>query len=259
MTLHRQMFLVLRDQIVRGVHGAGDLLPSVEELGETFGVSAITIRRALTDLAAGGYVERKRGVGTVVRSDTPQVRPNANATFMESLGAVNAGTKVKVLKLSNSRPSAEIASLLELKDNSTAIHAVRLRTIGKLPLAVTDAWIPPDICPEITAKALQAKPMYEIVLGAGVPYGRVIQEFTAIAADPLFAKILGCEVGSPLLRITRLFHRLDGRPVVHFVGHISPERSRILMDIPAEAVNGTSGGLIVHDEFYGAERGQRSV
>ncbi len=258
MSLHRQMFLVLRDEIVRGVHPPEELLPGVEQLGQTFGVSGITIRRALTDLAAAGFVERRRGLGTFVRSTIPRVRHTANATFMQSLGELSEETKVKVLELATLVAPPEVASLLELDEGSPAVHAVRLRSMGKLPLMVMNAWIPPDICPKITVAELHAKPMYQIILGEGISYGRVIQEITAVAADPVLAKLLQCEVGSPLIRLTRLFHRIDGRPIEYLVGHVSPERSRVLMDISSEAVNGVSGGQIVHDSFYGSVKQQKT-
>ncbi len=45
MPLHRQLYLVLRDQIVSGAVSSGDPLPSEQELGALYGVSRITVRR----------------------------------------------------------------------------------------------------------------------------------------------------------------------------------------------------------------------
>ncbi|WP_043117349.1 GntR family transcriptional regulator, partial [Pseudacidovorax intermedius] len=67
-SLHRQLFMVLRDEIVRGEYASG-LLPKEEALCERFGVSRITVRRALADLAAQQLVERRHGRGTFVRND----------------------------------------------------------------------------------------------------------------------------------------------------------------------------------------------
>jgi GntR family transcriptional regulator len=59
--LHRQVFLVLRDEIRRGVLVPGRALPKEEALCERFGVSRITVRRALADLAALGVVRAPPG------------------------------------------------------------------------------------------------------------------------------------------------------------------------------------------------------
>ena len=53
--LHRQLFLVLHDEIDRGVIAPGDALPTEQALCEQFGVSRITVRRALADLAEQGF------------------------------------------------------------------------------------------------------------------------------------------------------------------------------------------------------------
>ena len=50
--LHRQLFLVLRDEIARGAIPAGDPLPTEPVLCEQFGVSRITVRRALAPFSA---------------------------------------------------------------------------------------------------------------------------------------------------------------------------------------------------------------
>src|SRR6202020_3511261 len=65
--LHRQLFLVLHDEIARGAIAPGDALPSEQSLCDQFGVSRITVRRALADLAEQGYIERRQGVGSFVR------------------------------------------------------------------------------------------------------------------------------------------------------------------------------------------------
>jgi len=55
--LHRQLFLVLHDEIARGAMAPGDALPTEQTLCDQFGVSRITVRRALADLAEQGYID----------------------------------------------------------------------------------------------------------------------------------------------------------------------------------------------------------
>jgi GntR family transcriptional repressor for pyruvate dehydrogenase complex len=51
----------LLDGIRLGVHGNGDRLPPERELAARLGVSRVTVRDALRELAAAGYVETRRG------------------------------------------------------------------------------------------------------------------------------------------------------------------------------------------------------
>jgi GntR family transcriptional regulator len=64
--LYAQVKQRLLQQIDTGVLRPGERLPSESELEKTFQVSRITIRRALGDLAAAGYLRRQPGSGTVV-------------------------------------------------------------------------------------------------------------------------------------------------------------------------------------------------
>ena len=45
----------------------GDLIPSEPALEERFGVSRITVRRALDELVSEGIIVRQQGLGTFVR------------------------------------------------------------------------------------------------------------------------------------------------------------------------------------------------
>lgn len=64
---HAQVRATLRRDIRDGRWRQGDRLPSEAELGERFGVSRITISRAMRDLQSADLIERRRGSGTYVK------------------------------------------------------------------------------------------------------------------------------------------------------------------------------------------------
>lgn len=65
---HLRVYAALHHSIVVGRWGVGAQLPSEAELVKQFGVSRITVGRAVKDLQAAGLVERRAGAGTFVRS-----------------------------------------------------------------------------------------------------------------------------------------------------------------------------------------------
>lgn len=244
--LHRQLFLVLRDRIKRGLLEAGSALPTEENLCSQFGVSRITVRRALADLQSEGLVERRHGLGTFVRGDSAPPVPQATLSFIDTLRKHAEETDVRVIEVERLAPPPDIARLLELAPAEPAVHAVRLRLIDAEPVMITQAWVPERLGRRITAASLARRPLYQILMAQGVRFGRVVQEISAQAADPSHAALLGVPVGSPLLKVVRLIHDTNQRPVQHLVALTPPERGRVLMEISGDQINTLSAGYISH-------------
>ena len=64
--LYEQMMMMLRERLDNHVLDAGEKLPSEAELCKSYGVSRITVRRAIDELVEEGYLEKKQGKGTFV-------------------------------------------------------------------------------------------------------------------------------------------------------------------------------------------------
>lgn len=71
-TLKAQAVIELR-KIIRAEYRAGDRLPPESRLAERVGVSRNTVREALADLVVEGFIERRWGVGTIVREPSGPV------------------------------------------------------------------------------------------------------------------------------------------------------------------------------------------
>jgi GntR family transcriptional regulator len=257
--LHRQVFLVLRDAITQGAYPPGTALPKEESLVSSFGVARATVRRALADLEYEGFVQRRHGRGTFVREDLQAGPRRPTLSYVDELReAAQSSSDVEVLTVEKAAPPPHVASLLELDAGEDAVHAVRLRSAGELPLMLTDAWVPRVYGRRITAAALRKRPMYQLLVDQGVQIGRVVQQISAEAADPAKAALLKCQVSAPLIRMTRLLHDRSGQPVQYLTAHMSPERSCVLMDIPGDAIDTLGAGHIAHEpSLLGAVRGAR--
>lgn len=242
--LHRQVFLVLRDRIASGAYPAQAALPTEEALCEQFGVSRITVRRALADLTAQGFVERRQGVGSFVRTGAAAARERASLEYLEGLRKSAADTQVSVLAIERAAPPHEVTAFL---GTERAVHVRRLRSLDGEPVMLTDAWVPRELGHGITATALRRQPLYEIVQAQGVALGRVVQEITAAAAGPEQAQHLRTEAGGPLLKLVRLMYGRDARPIEHLTVWLSPERSRILTELRLTDVDTLRTGRVVHD------------
>jgi GntR family transcriptional regulator len=249
--LHRQLFLVLHDEIARGAIAPGEALPTEQSLCDQFGVSRITVRRALADLADQGYIERRQGVGSFVRQRDRSDEAPLSGSYMDNLRQTQFQTSVDVVEHDNRTPPSTIADALG--DVNGMLHILRVRRERRTdePLMITEAWLPTDLSDVLSASALRETPLYELLSSAGVVVDRMQHEITAEIAGPRNAGLLDVPIGSALLRVNRLA-LVAGTPH-HYVSIVlSPNRSRVLMRESAEELNSGEGLAIAHDVRRGS-------
>jgi GntR family transcriptional regulator len=245
MPLHRQIFLVLRDQIASGLYGSGEALPTEEALGGLYGVSRITVRRALQDLADQGYVQRRQGRGTYV-SEPIEPPAGDHASIRATLERVQAETRARVVEFGRRVAPPAIRGALDLLDGTEVLYVLRVRSKADHPLMITEAWLPEPHASVVTKAALRRRALYELVEGSGVHLGRFVQEISAEIADPVRARLLGTEIGAALLRIDRLVHDEEGIPVMRNTVLVDARRSHILSDVPSSDIDTAATGVLVH-------------
>ncbi len=244
--LHRQLFLVLHDEIARGAIAPGDALPTEQSLCDQFGVSRITVRRALADLTEQGYIERRQGVGSFVRQLNRSDEAPLSGSYMDNLRQTQFQTSVDVVERDIRTPPWWIGDALGRADEMLHILRVRSERRTHESLMITEAWLPTPLSDALSASALQTTPLYELLSGAGVVVDRMQHEISAEIAGPRNAGLLDVPIGSALLRVNRLAF-VAGTPHHYVSILLSPNRSRVLMRESAEGLNSGDGLAIAHD------------
>ena len=223
--LYHQIYLALKKRIQSGEFEDDTTLPGEMELCRAFGVSRITVKRALSELAAEGYVSRHRGRGTVVRYRVPS--PVVRASFdglIENLTLMGVKTHVEVLSVADEPADGVVAEALEVEPGTVVQHAVRRRLIEDAPFSFLRTFIPLDIAARFAADRLGDTPILTLLREAGAVPDRARQVITAVSADQDAADALGLSIGAPLLRVTRTIKEADGRPIQHIVAAYRPDR-----------------------------------
>ncbi|MBV8293912.1 MAG: GntR family transcriptional regulator, partial [Mycobacterium sp.] len=151
--LHRQLFLVLHDEIARGALASGAALPTEQALCDQFGVSRITVRRALADLAEQGYIERRQGVGSFVRQRGLSDEAPPIGSYMDSLRQAQFQTSIDVVEHDLRIPPSLIGDALGVTAEMLHILRVRRERRTHEPLMVTEAWLPTDLADTLTTSA----------------------------------------------------------------------------------------------------------
>lgn len=223
--LYHQVYLALRERIRRGHFPQGSVLPGELELVRRMGVSRITIKRALNELAYGGFVTRHRGRGTVVsfNAAAPVVKGSFE-NLIESLKLMGLGTEIELLEQSIIRAPEDIQKLMGLARPSKVERAVRIRKIEGEPFSYLITHVPADIAACFPADQLAALPLLQLLEQAGHAPVEAEQWITACAAEPHIARALGIATGVPLLEIRRTMKDREGRVVEALHGYYRPER-----------------------------------
>lgn len=237
--LYHQIFLQLREEITSGERAYGSRMPTEQELSVQFGVSRITARRALDELAENQLVERRRRVGTHVIFRPPAKPLQGNIEqALESLLNFGRATQVRLLEVGEVAARPPIDEALELPGGSPVLRVVRVRWLDGQPLGHFVSWIPADIGKRMTRSKLKSTPMLTLIEQAGVQIGSANQTISATLADATVSASLNVDIGSPILRVSRTVLDVDKRPVQHILAQFRPDRYQIRLDLSSPGTIG---------------------
>lgn len=245
--LHRQLYVLLKEQITSGRYRLGDLLPTQEALCRQFSISRITVRRALSELVDEGLVRNRQGVGAFVAADLAKTRQGPDFSFIGDMRRTLKETTMQILLLEVRRCPPQIADYLRVGDDEQALHLVRTRSHGGKTVTLLDGWVPLRFAKAVTARNLKTRSLHELIAGSFERLGRVAQEVTAALADPAVAQALDIEINSATLKINRLVHNRDGEPVHYVTVWTTPLRTRLVMEVGADDIDGYNVGRLLHD------------
>lgn len=218
--LYHRLYVILRDKLTSGVYNAGDLLPPEMDLVKAYGVSRVTAKRALDELAAEGLVERSRGRGTVATGKTFGMIGGTPLeagveTLLSNLETIGANTDVRVIDFRYARAPTQIASALCIPADQEVQKAVRLRIHDDRPLALSTSYIIPEIADTISRDDFEKKSLIQMLSESGVDIELVEQSISATLADDTASSHLAIPSGSPLIKIRRTFFTKGRKPIDH--------------------------------------------
>lgn len=204
----------------------GDALPSEAELCTAYGVSRITIRKALDELVARHVIVRRRGSGTFI-SDADRIAKSVVLTgFIDDVLMLN---RMTVLAERWAPLPAHVAGFAQVHANVEFKQVVGVNHITEgEPIVHIAFWFPPAIADRVTAADV-AGPLptiRHVEASHGLRMSHAQQVFEAVAAPGAIADALGIRRGAPVLRALRAYHDTNGTLIELFEAHYHPTRYR---------------------------------
>lgn len=208
-------YVSIRDAVKRqvddGVWGIGDRLPSERDLAETFGVSRMTLRQAVTLLVEEGVLERRVGSGTYVASRRVQEKMRGTTSFTEIVTSQGRVPSSRLISYQCKVASETECQQLGLSVGEQVVRMERVRYADKLPLVYEVASIPKKLIKGFDRKAI-TEHFFQTLMANGYAIGKSQQTIYAKTASERVASYLGVTKGHAILALTQVSYFVDGQP-----------------------------------------------
>jgi GntR family transcriptional regulator len=214
--------------------GVGTAIPSERQLSSDLGVSRLTLRAALDDLAREGYLVRRRGSGTYVQQ--PKISQELTMTsFSEDMRRRGMTPGAKTLSMETQLAGARLGRLLHLSPGEAILVIKRLRLADGETMAIETLHLPLLLVPGLEAKDLSGS-FYELYRDRyGIAIATATQAIEPTVTNEEESKLLGVPLHSPAFLFERTSREDDGRTVEFVQSVYRGDRYRIVTELQPAA------------------------
>lgn len=221
----RQQVLDLIEQL-----GVGTAIPSERQLSADLGVSRLTLRAALDDLAREGYLVRRRGSGTYVQQ--PKISQELTITsFSDDMRRRGMVPGSRTLSMTTISAGARLGRFLNVSPSEQIVVVKRLRLADGETMAIETLHIPQALVPGLTPDAL-AGSFYELLQDRyGVAIAGGTQAIEPTVTNEEESAALGVPLHSPAFLFERTSRDEAGRTVEFVQSVYRGDRYRIVTEL----------------------------
>lgn len=216
--LYQQIFEEIKSAIEEGVYAPKERIPSEPELAAQYGVSRITVRRAVEDLCAEGYLVKQQGRGTFV--STPHInRRLLQYTVARSFTDVCRDNEMvpgaHVINRLIVPVRSEEAKFFGLDEQALLLYIQRVRTADGQPIFEENVFLPYEGNQELLAMDLEDVSLFDTItqVGGRRPVRTPQRTVEAVRATQEQATRLVISAGDPLLFLNVCFADENDEPV----------------------------------------------
>ena len=230
-TVHGQIEDWLSDEIAAGRLAAGDRLPTEQDLAAWLGVSRMTLRHALAELAQRGLVTRTvgRSGGTFVAAPKLVQDLTILAGFSEQLRKHGLVAGARVLAAAEIPASAAASAALEIGPGDPVYEVRRLRLADGQPILLEHSLFPAQRCPRLLEYRLDGS-LYELL---EEKYGqrphRAKESLEPVTAGVREAEALQIAEGAALMLVERTAYAKSGVPLEFARDLFRGDRTRVVV------------------------------
>jgi len=212
--LYHQISENLRTLIESGALQPGETVPSEWELGDLYGVSRLTVRRALDELSREGWLTRRHGVGTFVAAPTMAQIVPSKLSFSQKMRQIGRTPGSRWVSVKVIPAMDEVAAHLGLEVHARVTELVRVRLTDDEPIMLETAYLSQARFPDLSEANLGYGSLYEFLSERyQVLIVAVDQTLEPVLLTAQEALLLDAEPGAPALLSELVAFTKDNTPI----------------------------------------------
>lgn len=200
------LFQQVKDHIARqiqdGTLRAGDRLPSEHELVAQFGISRMTVNRALRELVTQGRIVRVAGVGSFVAEQKPQANLLQIVNLASEIRQRGHDYACEMLVVERVAATLEVAAALNVRTGESVFHSVCVHLEDGVPIQLEDRFVNPQVVPDFVQQDFTQQQPSEFLVRT-VPFDEIEHVVDAVLPTPEQAQRLQMDAAEPCLLLTR--------------------------------------------------------
>ncbi len=207
---YAQLANILRQSMAEGLLRPGDQLPSEAQIVARYGVSPMTVRRAINILADQGVVNTEQGRGTFVKP----VAMSAASFQLGQLQNLFGGATVQVLEASIVAADERVARKLAVRQGKRTIYIRRLLWNHDQPAFYHREYLVYDPARPIVEAELEVTALQQLFSGRSeslLKHGDITMEATLL--DEEEACLLQTSLPMAAFCFEHVFYDFDNHPV----------------------------------------------
>ncbi len=222
---YQQVFSALQQWIAQGHYPPLSRLEPEKQLCEMFGVSRITVRKALELLAAEGLVKSVQGKGTFVQADLNRSPVHADMNQrIQRARELARNSEVIELTIAETLATQEVCDDLKLMNGDSVQQVSYIRLLRDMRIGYVESYCPLDLNVTFSAADFQSNTLLTVLEDKGIELSGIDHLVGATLADTRLAVLLDLDVGMPLVRVKMIMLDLAHKPVQKVVAYFRADQ-----------------------------------
>ncbi|MGL4912060.1 MAG: GntR family transcriptional regulator [Romboutsia sp.] len=188
----------------------GDLIPSEKQLTERFNVTRMTVRSALNNLVNGGYITRRRGIGSIVIGNNIYDNISTISGFTREMENKGYTVSNKVIDLTIVQADEALKDKLNLSENDNVWEIKRVRLANEEKVSYMVTYMPVKLFPNLSKEHCNGSLYKYIEEECGYKIAMSEREVTSILSDEETENALGLDSKDALLYIAQVCKLQNG-------------------------------------------------